>query len=77
MKIQDILFLLILAFLIYKKDSRLSLVFGLGALILSIPLFFLQIFFTAQHLVYYAFFFIFLSIVYNLIKYENTKSNPN
>lgn len=77
MKIQDILFLFALAFLIYKKDSRLSLVFGLGALALSIPLFYLQIFFTAQHLVYYAVAFILLSIVFNLIKYESSKSNPN
>jgi len=68
MKIQDILFLFALAFLIYKRDSRLSLVFGLGALALSIPLFYFQIFFTAQHLVYYAFFFILLAILIMIFK---------
>jgi len=67
-KIQDIIFLLILAFLFYKRDSRLSLIFGLGALTFSIPLFSLQIFFTAQHLVYYALAFIFLSILFMVFK---------
>lgn len=68
MKIQDILFLFVLAFLIYKRDSRLSLVFGLGALALSIPLFYLQIFFTAQHLVYYALAFILLAVLIMIFK---------
>jgi len=68
MKIQDILFLFVLAFLIYKRDSRLSLIFGLGALALSIPLFYLQIFFTAQHLVYYALAFILLAVLIMIFK---------
>jgi len=67
-KIQDILFLFVIPFLIYKRNSKLSLIFGLGALALAIPLFYLQIFFTAQHLVYYAFFFILLSILIMIFK---------
>lgn len=74
MKIQDIFFIAVLILLVFKRDSKLALVFGLGSIILSIPLFYLQIFFTAQHLIYYAVIFIFLSIILNLIQYENTKS---
>jgi hypothetical protein len=67
-KIQDILFLLGLFFLIYKKDSRLSLIVGISLLFVAIPLFFLQIFFTAQHLVYYSAAFILLSVFIMIFK---------
>lgn len=68
MKIQDILFLVVLVVLLLKRDSRLLLIAGLFSILLSIPLFYLQIFFTAQHLVYYAFFFILASAVFMLAK---------
>ena len=55
MKIQDIIFLAFFAFLIYKKDSKLFLASGLVLILLAIPLFYLQIFFTAQRLIYYSF----------------------
>ena len=70
MKIQDLSFLIVLAALLYKKDSKLFLISGLGSLILSIPLFYFQIFFTAQHLVYYSFAFILIGIILMLIKKE-------
>jgi len=68
MKIQDLFFLIVLAVLFFKKDSKLFLIFGLGSLILSIPLFYLQIFFTAQRLVYYGFAFIFLAVIFMIFK---------
>lgn len=68
MKIQDTLFLVVLILLIFKRDSKLALIFGLASIILSIPLFYLQIFFTAQHLIYYAFAFIILSVILLIYK---------
>jgi len=67
-KIQDILFLAIFAFLIYKKDSRLFLASGLISILISIPLFYLQIFFTAQHLIWYAFAFFVFAIFIMIFK---------
>jgi hypothetical protein len=67
-KIQDIIFLAFFAFLIYKKDSKLFLASGLVSILLSIPLFYLQIFFTAQHLLYYAFVFILSATLIMLFK---------
>ena len=63
MKLQDIIFLIIFFIVLVKRDSRVSTIAGLTCLALSIPLFALWIFFTAQHLVWYATAFFFLSIV--------------
>nr|MBI5455854.1 hypothetical protein [Candidatus Levybacteria bacterium] len=63
MKIQDIIFLIIFVLVLLKRDSRLSTVTGIICLILSIPLFAAWIFFTAQHLVWYAAAFFLLSII--------------
>lgn len=68
MKIQDILFLVVLIFLFFKKDSKLSLFFGLGSIFVSIPLFYLQIFFTAQHLIWYSLGFFILTIALTIFK---------
>lgn len=68
MKIQDIIFLIALAFLIYKKDPRWAAMAGLGSLALSIPLFATWIFFTAERLTWYAAAFFLLSIVFHLRK---------
>lgn len=63
MKIQDLIFLIIFILVLLKRDSRLSTIAGIICLILSIPLFAFWIFFTAQHLVWYAAGFFLLSIV--------------
>jgi len=68
MKIQDIFFLLAFIFLIFKRDSKLSLLFGLGSILISIPLFYFQIFFTAEHLIWYSFVFIALSVFLMIFK---------
>lgn len=68
MKIQDILFLVVLIFLIFKKDSRLSLYAGVGSILLSIPLFYLQIFFTAEHLIWYSAGFLVLTLALTVFK---------
>lgn len=55
MKPQDILFILILTILIWKRKSKYFTLAGLFFLILSIPFFNFWIFFTAERLVLYAF----------------------
>ena len=64
MKIQDILFLIFLTFLVYKRNPKYLFLAGIFSLILSIPLFYFWIFFTAQRLVEYAAAFFFLGIYY-------------
>ncbi len=63
MKFQDIIFLIVFLIVILKRDSRLSTIAGIICLILSIPLFALWVFFSAQHLVWYSTAFFLLSIV--------------
>jgi len=70
MKIQDIIFLLVFIFLIFKHYNW-SITAALIAIIISIPLFFLRIFFTAQHLIWYSAAFLTLSIIKMII--EETK----
>lgn len=64
MKLQDIIFLAIFILILIKRDSRMSTFAGIICLVLSIPLFAFWIFFTAQHLVWYAAAFFLLSIVF-------------
>jgi len=63
MKPQDIIFILILLFLIYKRDVRLIVIFGLGCIILSIPFYMNWIFFTAERLTIYSFGYLLLAII--------------
>lgn len=72
-KIQDIIFLLVFLFFLYKKDARLAALFGLAALIFSIPLFSFWIFFTAERLTWYAAGFFFLSIILYSVAVKNEK----
>lgn len=54
MKPQDILFLLIIAGLLIKRNPRYFVITGLAMLMLSIPLFAKWVFFTAERLTWYA-----------------------
>ncbi len=63
MKPQDIVFLVIFILILIKRSSTLSTIAGIVCLVLSIPLFAFWIFFTAQHLVWYAIAFFILSII--------------
>lgn len=63
MKIQDIIFLIVLFFLIYKRNPKLAVVAGLLCLVISIPLFATWTFFTAEHLTWYAAAFFLLSTI--------------
>ena len=68
MKPQDILFFIILGFLLYKRDSKLFTIVGIISLALSIPLFSLWVFFTAERLVWYAASFLFLAVMINIYR---------
>jgi hypothetical protein len=75
MKIQDIIFLLVLLLLIYKQNPRWMVISGLISLVISIPLFSFWIFFTAQRLTWYAGGFFLLAIIFYLfIKHEKRNS---
>jgi len=68
MKSQFILFYLLLALLIIKKNYRLSVVIGLLNLFLSIPLFAFWKFYTAERLTWFAAGFFLLSVLQILIR---------
>ena len=68
MKIQDILFIIVLLGLIYKQNPKWAAVAGLVSLVISIPLFVTWTFFTAERLTWYAAAFFFLSIVLHIWK---------
>ena len=71
MKIQDLGFLGLLVLLIYFKKPRLSAVAGLVCLIVSMPLFYFWIFFTAERLTWYAASFFLLSIIQTLYAHRH------
>ncbi len=73
MKPQDILFLIILGILLYKRDSRLFVWAGLISLLISIPLFAKWIFFTAERFTLYAFVFLLIAVLFNLAKIRHNK----
>lgn len=63
MKPQDIIFIIVLLALIYKRNPKWAAVVGVGSLLLSIPLFATWTFFTAERLTWYAGAFFLLSII--------------
>ncbi len=68
MKPQDIIFFIIFVLVFLRKDHRFAAGVGLICIIASIPLFAFWIFFTAQRLIWYAAFFIILSVGFYLLK---------
>jgi len=68
MKIQDVIFFLVLFFLIFKRNPRWMAISGLICLALSIPLFSFWIFFTAERLIWYGAAFFLLTIIFYLFK---------
>jgi hypothetical protein len=66
MKIQDIVFFIVMALLIIRPNPRILVISGITCLILSIPLFSFWIFFTAQRLTWYAAAFFLMAIIFNL-----------
>lgn len=71
MKLQDIFLLLLLIVLIISKKPKLAAASGLIFYVISIPLFFLWIFFTAQRLIAWGTFYIFISAIWMLMKIKD------
>lgn len=71
MKPQDIVFFIILVALLKSRTPKLLLIVGLVCLAISIPLFQLMVFFTAQRLVMYAGVFFLMATI--LFGFQNKK----
>lgn len=68
MKIQDVIFIFVLLFLFFSRKNQWLTSVGICCLVLAIPLFTLQIFFTAERMVYYAAGFLLLSSILLMVK---------
>ena len=68
MKLQDILFLVAILALFYKREPKWFVLAGILCLVAAIPLFSFWIFFTAQRLVYYAAGFFLLAVLFLLVQ---------
>lgn len=75
MKIQDILFIIIVLMLLYKHKENSFLLLGLVCLLIAIPLFYFYIFFTAERLVWYGILLILIECVYKFIILSYIKSD--
>ncbi len=73
MKPQDIIFLAVFLFSIFKNNPKFPAISGLICLIASIPLFSFWIFFTAERLVMYAAAFFLLSTIFYIIDLKKQK----
>ncbi len=68
MKLQDIVFFVVLAFLLYKRSPRLMADLGIILLLLSIPLYAKWVFFTAERFTWYGAAFFLTATVVQLIR---------
>jgi len=72
-KPQDIIFLVILIRLFIKRSPKWFAAMGIVCLVISMPLFYKWIFFTAQRFTLYAFIFISIAILLNLLRMRHNK----
>lgn len=75
MKIQDIVFLIVFFSVIARFDKRVAGSIGIVCLVLAIPLFEIQVFFTAQRLVLYAFTFFCLAAIVSSVQFVINKKD--
>jgi len=68
MKIQDFVFLLVFVGVFLRRQPRAVVIAGLACLALSLPLFSLWMFFTAERLTWYAAAFFLSAILFSLRK---------
>ncbi len=73
MKIQDIAFIIVFLAVLLKRNPTLSALIGIICLILSMPLFSLWVFFTAERLTWYSAVFFALSAFFHLVHKEKKK----
>jgi len=70
MKPQDLILLLIIAFLIWKRNPKYFVVAGLMCILASAPLFHFWVFFTAQRLIWYSLLLLLIAVVWFIFKNE-------
>lgn len=75
MKPQDVVFLLTFLLVCYTRNPKIAVGLGLFCLLLSIPLFSLWVFFTAERLTWYAAGFFLASVVLHLSLYGKRTSD--
>lgn len=68
MKPQDILFIIVLLLLLWKRNPKWFVIAGLVSLLLAMPLFYSWIFFTAERFVSYAVAFLFIATCLLVLK---------
>lgn len=73
MKLQDIVFFIILAVLLWKRNSNRLTIAGLLSLLISIPLFATWKFFTAVRLIWYAGAFFSTIVIVEIWKLKRVK----
>jgi len=66
MKVQDLGFFLLFLLVLWRRNSRVSIIIGLMSLFLAMPLFKFWIFFTAERLTWYAAAFFALAILLSM-----------
>lgn len=75
MKFQDIFFVAFLIFLIiFRRNSpKTFIVLGIICFVISVPLFYFWIFFTAQRVVMYGAGFVLLGLLLEISKYKSNR----
>lgn len=73
MKIQDILFIIILLLLLWKRKPEWLVGVAIFSVIIAVPLFAKWIFFTAERLTYYGFGFLLCAVVILFIQEARRK----
>jgi hypothetical protein len=68
MRPQDLTFIVVFVYLLFKRKPEWFVLVGITCLIVSIPLFYFWVFFTAQRLTYYAAGFFTIAALMLLIK---------
>lgn len=68
MKIQDVIFLVVLVGILLTRKPKLLVIAGLSCLVLAIPLFAKWVFFTAERLTWYAATFFLTFIIISLVR---------
>ncbi len=68
MKVQDIIFIVVIIFLLYKRKAEWFAFAGVLSFIIAIPFYVMWIFFTAQRLVEYAFYLLIIALLLFVFK---------
>jgi len=77
MKPQDIILLILIVVTLIRPRVKFISALGIIFMLLSIPLFYMQIFFTAQHLIWYAILCFSIAIVVSIYTYLHRNKHEN